>query len=119
LNTEAHPTAAEVQRAERGFVGGGIRGALKRSAPVRYATLAIIDWHGSELLSTATVDVRPAPTTRSLGTAAAAVQAVITTEAQRVGQIINGLVYPMPFGQSDTVRHFERRVEEITSRRGP
>jgi len=56
--------------------------------------------HGSELLPTATVDVHPAPTTRSLGTAAAAVQAVIAKTAQRVGQTIDELVYPMPFGQS-------------------
>jgi Caspase domain len=56
--------------------------------------------HGSELLPTATVDVRPAPTTRSVGTAAAAVQAVIARTAQRVGQTIDELVYPMPFGQS-------------------
>jgi Caspase domain len=56
--------------------------------------------HGSELLPTATVDVHPAPTTRSVGTAAAAVQAVIAKTAQRVGQTIDELVYPMPFGQS-------------------
>lgn len=59
--------------------------------------------HGSELLPTASVDVHPAPTTRSGGTAAAAVQAVITNEAERIGQTVNGLIYPLPFGQSYAV----------------
>ena len=56
--------------------------------------------HAPQLLPTASVDVSPAPATRSIGGAAAAVQAVIVDEAKRAKKTVTDLVYPPPFGQS-------------------
>jgi len=82
-------------RSKSGYVFFRRRGGVPFTGFMAVGTVV----HGSELLPTTTVDVRPAPT-RSVGAAAAAVQAVIAKTAQRVGQTIDELVYPMPFGQS-------------------
>jgi len=86
----------EPKRSKRGYVFFLRRPGVPFTGFMAVGTVA----HGSELLTTGTVDVHPATTTRSAGTAAAAVQAVIVREAQRVNKTVTDLVYPMPFGQS-------------------